>query len=122
MPPGRIGAFPAASTAAQPPGPANPDAGNTVATIHSPLVPAQQAHRCTCQTPPSWPNQAASSADSVAPPLADVDRSIVALTSEALRHPGGPQAAACERAAAFLEGWWGEPRPRPLPAGADRAR
>jgi glutamate dehydrogenase/leucine dehydrogenase len=45
--------------------------------------------------------------------LADVDRTIVELTSEALSHPGGPLAGACERAAAFLRGWWGEP-PAPL--------
>jgi glutamate dehydrogenase (NAD(P)+) len=49
--------------------------------------------------------------------LADVDRTIVELTSEALSHPGGPLAGACERAAAFLRGWWGEP---PAPAFAGR--
>ena len=49
--------------------------------------------------------------------LADVDRSIVELTSEALSHPGGPLAGACERAAAFLRGWWGEP---PAPPFADQ--
>ena len=48
--------------------------------------------------------------------LADVDRSIVELTSEALSHPGGPLAGACERAAAFLRGWGGEP-PAPPFAG-----
>ena len=48
--------------------------------------------------------------------LADVDRRIVELTSEALSHPGGPLAGACERATAFLRGWWGEP-PAPPFAG-----
>jgi len=48
--------------------------------------------------------------------LADVDCMIVELTSEALSHPGGPLAGACERAAAFLRGWWGEP-PAPPFAG-----
>ncbi len=46
--------------------------------------------------------------------LADVDRKIAELTSEALSHPGGPLAGACERAAAFLRGWWGEPPAPPF--------
>ena len=50
--------------------------------------------------------------------LADVDRTIVELTGEALNHPDGPLAGACERAAAFLRGWWGEP-PAPPFAGRD---
>ena len=50
--------------------------------------------------------------------LANVDRTIGELTSEALNHPGGPLAGACERAAAFLRGWWGEP-PAPPFAGRD---
>ena len=48
--------------------------------------------------------------------LADVDRTVVELTGEALHHPGGPLTGACERAAAFLRGWWGEP---PAPPFAD---
>ena len=48
--------------------------------------------------------------------LADVDHKIADLTSEALGHPGGSLAGACERAAAFLRGWWGEP---PGPPFAD---
>jgi glutamate dehydrogenase (NAD(P)+) len=46
--------------------------------------------------------------------LADVGRKIAELTSEALSHPGGPLAGACERAAAFLRGWWGEPPDPPF--------
>jgi glutamate dehydrogenase (NAD(P)+) len=46
--------------------------------------------------------------------LADVDRKIAELTSEALSHPDGPLAGACERAAAFLRGWWGEPPAPPF--------
>ena len=46
--------------------------------------------------------------------LADVDRKITELISAALSHPGGPLAGACERAAAFLRGWWGEPPPPPF--------
>ncbi len=41
--------------------------------------------------------------------LADVDRKITELISQALGHPGGPLAGAGEQAAAFLRGWWGEP-------------
>lgn len=40
--------------------------------------------------------------------LADVGCKIAELTSEALGHPGGPLAGACERAATFLRSWWGE--------------
>jgi glutamate dehydrogenase (NAD(P)+) len=46
--------------------------------------------------------------------LADVDRRVTELISEALSHPGGPLAGACERAAAFLQGWWGQPPPPPF--------
>jgi glutamate dehydrogenase (NAD(P)+) len=41
--------------------------------------------------------------------LADVGRRLAELTGDALGHPGGPLAGACERAAAFVRGWWGEP-------------
>jgi glutamate dehydrogenase (NAD(P)+) len=44
--------------------------------------------------------------------LADVEATIAELIVEALRHPAGPLAGACERAGGFLRGWWGEP-PRP---------
>lgn len=50
--------------------------------------------------------------------LADVDHKIAELTSEALSHPDGPLAGACEHAAEFLRGWWGEPPPPPF-AGRD---
>ena len=46
--------------------------------------------------------------------LADVDRKITELTSEALSHPDGPLTGACERAAALLRGWWGEPPAPPF--------
>jgi glutamate dehydrogenase (NAD(P)+) len=41
--------------------------------------------------------------------LADVEATIADLIHEALRHPSGPLAGACERAGQFLRGWWGEP-------------
>jgi len=41
--------------------------------------------------------------------LADVGDRISELILEVLEHPGGPLAGACERAARFLRGWWGEP-------------
>jgi glutamate dehydrogenase (NAD(P)+) len=41
--------------------------------------------------------------------LASVEATITELILEALPHPGGPFAGACERAASFLRGWWGEP-------------
>jgi glutamate dehydrogenase (NAD(P)+) len=44
--------------------------------------------------------------------LAAVEDTITQLILEALRHHDGPLAGACERAARFLRGWWGEP-PRP---------
>jgi glutamate dehydrogenase (NAD(P)+) len=46
--------------------------------------------------------------------LAAVDATISGLIREALSHPGGPLAGACERAADFLRGWWGEPPPPPF--------
>jgi glutamate dehydrogenase (NAD(P)+) len=48
--------------------------------------------------------------------LADVDRRIAELTGEAVSHPGGPLAGACERAATFLRDWRGE---SPAPPFAD---
>lgn len=48
--------------------------------------------------------------------LADVGNRIAELIREALDHPSGPLAGACERAAAFLRGWWGEPPGPPLAA------
>ena len=44
--------------------------------------------------------------------LAAVEDQITQLILEALGHHDGPLAGACERAARFLRGWWGEP-PRP---------
>jgi glutamate dehydrogenase (NAD(P)+) len=41
--------------------------------------------------------------------LASVGATITELIDEALRHEDGPLAGACERAARFLRGWWGEP-------------
>ena len=41
--------------------------------------------------------------------LAAVEATITGLILEALRHPSGPLAGACERAGQFLRGWWGEP-------------
>jgi glutamate dehydrogenase (NAD(P)+) len=46
--------------------------------------------------------------------LAAVDDKITRLILEALPHPGGPLAGACEQAASFLRGWWGEPPPPPF--------
>jgi len=52
--------------------------------------------------------------------LAAVQATVTELIGEALRHPGGPLAGACERAGRFLRGWWGEPPAPPfaLPASA----
>ena len=44
--------------------------------------------------------------------LAAVEDKITKLILDAMRHQDGPLAGACERAAGFLRGWWGEP-PRP---------
>ena len=41
--------------------------------------------------------------------LADAGDKIAGFIIEALGHPGGPLAGACERAARFLRGWWGDP-------------
>jgi glutamate dehydrogenase (NAD(P)+) len=41
--------------------------------------------------------------------LADVEATISGLIREALGHPSGPLAGACDRAGQFLRGWWGEP-------------
>jgi glutamate dehydrogenase (NAD(P)+) len=41
--------------------------------------------------------------------LASVEATITGLILEALRHPSGPVAGACERAGRFLRGWWGDP-------------
>jgi glutamate dehydrogenase/leucine dehydrogenase len=48
--------------------------------------------------------------------LADVQVRIAELVLDALGHPGGPLAGACERAASFLRGWWGDPPGPPLAA------
>ena len=50
--------------------------------------------------------------------LAEAGDKIAELIREALGHPGGPLAGACERAAAFLRGWRGEaPGPPFAPSG-----
>ncbi len=56
--------------------------------------------------------------------LADVEERITGIILEALGHPGGPLAGACERAAKFLRGWWGEPPGPPFaaPGGPGRWR
>jgi glutamate dehydrogenase (NAD(P)+) len=41
--------------------------------------------------------------------LAAVEARVTGLILEALSHPSGPLAGACERAGGFLRGWWGEP-------------
>jgi glutamate dehydrogenase (NAD(P)+) len=41
--------------------------------------------------------------------LAETGLRIAGIIENALRHPGGPLTGACEQAAAFLRGWWGEP-------------
>ena len=46
--------------------------------------------------------------------LAAVEARISGLILEALRHPSGPLAGACERAGGFLRGWWGEPPAPPF--------
>jgi glutamate dehydrogenase (NAD(P)+) len=48
--------------------------------------------------------------------LANVGNRIEALIDEALSHPRGPLAGACELAAAFLRGWWGDPPGPPFAA------
>ncbi len=46
--------------------------------------------------------------------LAGMDARITGIILEALAHPGGPFAGACERAGRFLRGWWGEPPAPPF--------
>jgi glutamate dehydrogenase/leucine dehydrogenase len=46
--------------------------------------------------------------------LAAVEATIGGLIRQALDHENGPLAGACERAGAFLRGWWGEPPAPPL--------
>jgi glutamate dehydrogenase (NAD(P)+) len=46
--------------------------------------------------------------------LADVEARIGQLIRQALGHPGGPLAGACEQAAGFLRTWWGKPPGPPL--------
>jgi glutamate dehydrogenase (NAD(P)+) len=41
--------------------------------------------------------------------LAAVEATISGFIREALGHPSGPLAGACDRAGQFLRGWWGEP-------------
>lgn len=48
--------------------------------------------------------------------LAAVEETITGLIAEALRHPAGPFAGACDHAAAFLRGWWGKPPAPPFAA------
>ena len=48
--------------------------------------------------------------------LATVEATIGGIIREALSHSGGPLAGACERAGAFLRGWWGEPPAPPFAA------
>jgi glutamate dehydrogenase/leucine dehydrogenase len=48
--------------------------------------------------------------------LASAGDTIGTLIGEALSHPRGPLAGACEHAAAFLRGWWGDPPGPPFAA------
>jgi glutamate dehydrogenase (NAD(P)+) len=54
--------------------------------------------------------------DTPAQVLRVVRDTIAETIAVAVNHPGGPLLGACERAAAFLRGWWGEP---PAPPFAD---
>jgi glutamate dehydrogenase (NAD(P)+) len=49
--------------------------------------------------------------------LAAVDEAVTRLIREALAHPDGPLAGACEQAGGFLRSWWGEPPPPPFAPG-----
>ena len=49
--------------------------------------------------------------------LAFAANRITDIISGVLDHPGGPLAGACEQAADFLRGWWGEPPAPPFAAG-----
>jgi glutamate dehydrogenase/leucine dehydrogenase len=53
--------------------------------------------------------------------LANVGDKIETLIHEALSHPRGPLAGACERAAAFLHSWWGDPPGPPFVASLSGA-
>ncbi len=46
--------------------------------------------------------------------LADVDAKVTALIGAAMRHRDGPLRGACEQAARYLAGWWGEPPDPPF--------
>jgi hypothetical protein len=46
-----------------------------------------------------------------------VDEAVTRLIREALAHPDGPLAGACEQAGGFLRSWWGEPPPPPFAPG-----
>jgi glutamate dehydrogenase/leucine dehydrogenase len=46
--------------------------------------------------------------------LADVEDTVGHLIRAVIGHPGGPLAGACEQAAGFLRGWWGDPPGPPL--------
>jgi glutamate dehydrogenase/leucine dehydrogenase len=46
--------------------------------------------------------------------LADVQDTITEIMQAVLNHPDGPFAGGCERAAAFLRTWWGEPPDPPF--------
>ena len=46
--------------------------------------------------------------------LAAVRDKITEIMRAALSHPEGPLAGGCERAAAFLRSWWGEPPDPPF--------
>ncbi len=48
--------------------------------------------------------------------LAAVEMKITELVLQALQHPAGPLAGACEHAARFLRTWWGEPPDPPFAA------
>jgi glutamate dehydrogenase/leucine dehydrogenase len=48
--------------------------------------------------------------------LAQVEDTVTALIGAAVQHPAGPLAGACEHAAGFLRGWWGDPPAPPLAA------
>jgi glutamate dehydrogenase/leucine dehydrogenase len=50
--------------------------------------------------------------------LAAVEATISGLIRQALDHEDGPLAGACERAGAFLRGWWGEPPAPPFAPAA----
>jgi glutamate dehydrogenase/leucine dehydrogenase len=54
--------------------------------------------------------------------LASVEDKIGGLITEAIGHPAGPMAGACERAAEFLRGWWGRaPEPPFAPSQLSQA-